>query len=138
MTGIQIAILVAVGLLIAFMLALLVWGPASTRDADTVTKADGKAKEPDQVELPDHRIVDRKLAQVIGSSAWAESVRTQYRSKDYDGKIHCLICRREILPGQWFWDTALLSKQTRLPLGVSFQNCLSCQPGDMEANTRGQ
>ncbi len=96
-------------------------------------------EEPDQVELPDHRIVDRELARIIGSQAtvWDKSERMQYRPEEFDGELHCLSCQRAILPGQWFWDTPLSNRQTRLPLGVSFQTCLSCQPGDAEANTRG-
>lgn len=95
--------------------------------------------EPDQVELPDHRIMDRELAQIIGAptTAWGESERLQYRPEDFEGVLHCLSCEREILFGQWFWRTPLLNKLTRLPLGVSFQNCLSCQPGDLEAIIHG-
>jgi hypothetical protein len=97
-------------------------------------------EEPDQVELPDHRIMDRALAQIIGAptTAWGESERLQYRPEDFESAMHCLTCEREILPGQWFWQTPLLNKQTRLPLGVSFQNCLSCQPGDLEAIVHGR
>lgn len=132
--------IVVAALLTALAVAILLLVGAARHprpDQNIVTAAD--VEEQDQVELPDHRIVDRELAQIIGAptTAWGESERLQYRPGEFQGPLHCLSCQRAILSGQWFWDTALLSKRTRLPLGASFQTCLSCQPGDAEAN-RGQ
>lgn len=123
--------------IIAFTVIALVVVNADKRIAPTPPVED--EDEPDQVELPDHRIMDRELAQIIGAptTAWGESERLQYRPEDFEGVLHCLSCEREILFGQWFWRTPLLNKLTRLPLGVSFQNCLSCQPGDLEAIIHG-
>lgn len=91
-------------------------------------------------EEPDRQVLDPEFARVFGSpdTGWGAAERLRYDPADYEGALVCLHCRREILPRQWFWDTPLNSRKTGLPLGMSFQICCSCQPGDVEANLDGK
>lgn len=77
-------------------------------------------------------VLDPDQAEMIATHHWGKSVRIQLIPVEYEGDLHCLSCRRQILPGQWFWETPLVDSG-----GLSFQTCLSCQPGDAEAMTHG-
>jgi hypothetical protein len=78
------------------------------------------------------QVLDLEHAELIAKHHWGKSVRVQLVAAEYEGDLHCLSCRRQILPGQWFWETPLVDSG-----GLSFQTCLSCQPGDAEAITHG-
>lgn len=91
-----------------------------------------RPKEPEQIELADGRVMDAVQARIIGSFHWGESKRVQYNPDDYEEPLHCLSCQRPILPKQHFWETPLINSG-----GLSFQTCLSCQPGDVQGVAGG-
>lgn len=80
-------------------------------------------------------LIDPEAAKVIGNPLlrWGKPERRRYVPEDYDGDIACLLCHRDILPGQFFWETPLISRETGEEIDTSFQLCLSCQPGDVAA-----
>jgi hypothetical protein len=93
-------------------------------------------------EIPDEgfttgRLIDPDLAQFIGTQTWGRAERCRYRERDYEGPISCLTCGKSILPGQFFWETPLFDPKDGSATGRSFQICLSCQPGDVEAVIQG-
>lgn len=96
------------------------------------------ALEQTMIEPSTGRLVDPEAEQMIGNPRlrWGRSVRRRYISAEYEGEICCLRCGREVLPGQFFWETPLISRETGEETGNSFQLCLSCQPGDVAAAVR--
>lgn len=80
-------------------------------------------------------LIDPEVEKVIGNPLlrWGKPKRRRYFPDDYDGPISCLLCHREILPGQYFWETPLINRETGEAIGTSFQLCLACQPGDIAA-----
>lgn len=80
-------------------------------------------------------VIDPEAANVIGNPLlrWGKPERRRYVPDDYDGDIACLLCHRDILPGQFFWETPLIERETGEEIDTSFQLCLSCQPGDVAA-----
>jgi hypothetical protein len=80
-------------------------------------------------------LVDPEAAKVIGNPMlrWGKPERRRFIQEDYEGAIRCLLCTREILPGQFFWETPLIKRATGEEIDTSFQLCLSCQPGDVVA-----
>lgn len=86
------------------------------------------------------RIIDPQLARYLAAHVYGRSVRRRFRADDYPDQavVKCLTCEHPFINGQFFWDTPLLDRQTLEPVGKSFQICMSCQPGDVEAITRGQ
>jgi hypothetical protein len=95
------------------------------------------AQEQTTIEPASGRLIDPEAAQMIGDPRlrWGASVRRRFSPEEYEDKIKCLTCRREILPGQFFWETPLIDRESGEGIGVSFQQCLSCQPGDIAAVT---
>jgi hypothetical protein len=89
------------------------------------------------IEPASGRLIDPEAAQMIGDPRlrWGASVRRRFSPEEYENKIKCLTCAREILPGQFFWETPLIDRDSDQGIGVSFQQCLSCQPGDISAVT---
>lgn len=86
------------------------------------------------------RLIDPELARFLAAHLYGRSVRRRFNPVDYpeQGSVKCLTCGHELIGGQFFWDTPLLDKVTLAPVGSSFQICMSCQPGDVEAIIRGQ
>lgn len=86
------------------------------------------------------RLIDPELARYLAAHLYGRSVRRRFNPVDYPDQdaVKCLTCGHEFIGGQFFWDTPLLDRQTLAPVGRSFQICMSCQPGDVEAITRGQ
>jgi hypothetical protein len=86
------------------------------------------------------RLIDPELARYLAAHVYGRSVRRRFKPDDYPDQdaVKCLTCGHEFIGGQFFWDTPLLDRQTLAPVGKSFQICMSCQPGDVEAITRGQ
>lgn len=84
------------------------------------------------------RLIDPEAARLIGNPLlrWGRPERRRYVQGEYDDLIACLVCGRDILPGQFFWETPLISKVTGEEIDTSFQLCLSCQPGDVAAVIR--
>lgn len=86
------------------------------------------------------RLIDPELARYLAAHVYGRSVRRRFKPSDYPDQeaVKCLTCGHQFIGGQFFWDTPLLDRQTLAPVGKSFQICMSCQPGDVEAITRGQ
>lgn len=86
------------------------------------------------------RLIDPELARYLAAHLYGRSVRRRFKPADYPDQeaVKCLTCGHQFIGGQFFWDTPLLDRQTLAPVGRSFQICMSCQPGDVEAITRGQ
>jgi hypothetical protein len=86
------------------------------------------------------RLIDPELARYLAAHVYGRSVRRRFNPADYPDQdaVKCLTCGHQFIGGQFFWDTPLLNRQTLAPVGHSFQICMSCQPGDVEAITRGQ
>lgn len=86
------------------------------------------------------RLIEPELARYLAAHIYGRSVRRRFKPADYPDQdaVKCLTCGHEFIGGQFFWDTPLLDRQTLTPVGKSFQICMSCQPGDVEAITRGQ
>lgn len=80
-------------------------------------------------------LIDPEAEKIIGNPLlrWGKPERRRYVPDDYDGEICCLLCHREILPGQFFWETPLIDRETGEEIDTSFQLCLACQPGDVAA-----
>lgn len=98
-----------------------------------------RASEP-EAERITGRLIDPELARYLAAHLYGRSVRRRFNPADYPDQdaVKCLTCGHEFIGGQFFWDTPLLDRQTLAPVGHSFQICMSCQPGDVEAITRGQ
>ena len=96
--------------------------PEAPQEQTTITPASG-------------HVIDPEAARVIGNPLlrWGKPERRRYVPDDYDGDIACLLCQRDILPGQFFWETPLINRETGEEIDTSFQLCLSCQPGDVAA-----
>jgi hypothetical protein len=102
--------------------------------------------EPDLDTTPDPdvrvagRLIDPELAHYLAAHVYGRSVRRRFNPADYPEQttVKCLTCGHELIGGQFFWDTPLLDRDTLAPVGKSFQICMSCQPGDVEAITHGQ
>jgi hypothetical protein len=94
--------------------------PETAQEQTTIEPASGELLPPDV-----------RLA--IGGARWGRPVRRRYVPEEYDGPIACLLCGRPVLPGQFFWETPLISRETGEETGEAFQLCLSCQPGDVAA-----
>lgn len=77
------------------------------------------------------RLIDTEVAKYIAEHAWGKSVRRRYVPDQFDGPIGCLACGNELVPGQHFWETPLIDRETGIPTSKSFQICCSCQPGDV-------
>lgn len=99
-----------------------------------------RASEPDPDAQIAGRLIDPELARYLAAHVYGRSIRRRFNPADYpeQGSVKCLTCGRELIGGQFFWDTPLLDPQTLAPVGNSFQICMSCQPGDVEAIIRGQ
>jgi len=95
------------------------------------------AQEQTAISSTSGRLIDPEAAQMIGNPLvrWGKPERRRYIEKEYDGSIACLVCGRALISGQFFWETPLIDRETGLDTGVSFQLCLSCQPGDIAAVT---
>lgn len=80
-------------------------------------------------------LIDPEAEQIIGNPLlrWGRPERRRYVPDDYEGAISCLLCGRGILPGQFFWETPLINRETGEEIDTSFQLCLACQPGDVAA-----
>src|ERR1043165_622326 len=123
----------------AIMLALMggvVWYMIGWRNRMLRTPAQAQEETSDEGKTSG-RLIDPKLAKFIGTHVWGRSERRRFIPGEYEGPISCLTCGQGILPGQFFWETPLLDPKDGIPTGHSFQICLSCQPGDVEAVIQG-
>lgn len=99
-----------------------------------------QASEPDPDVRVAGRLIEPELARYLAAHVYGRSRRLRFNPVDYpeQGSVKCLTCGHKLIGGQFFWDTPLLDRQTLEPVGKSFQICMSCQPGDVEAITHGQ
>lgn len=83
------------------------------------------------------RLLDRETLERIGGRAWGRPEQRRYIPDQFPGPIKCVIHKRELLPGQYFWETPLLDRQSGQPTGDHFAICTACQPGGATEVNRG-
>jgi hypothetical protein len=129
--------LVIIGGLVLLWFAFKRWGPAPD---DVLEEAEARIEpetplEQTTIESASGTLVDSEAEKIIGNPLlrWGKPERRRFIPEEYEGAIRCLLCGRDILPGQFFWETPLISRETGEEIDTSFQLCLSCQPGDIAA-----
>lgn len=132
--------LIVLGALVLLAAAYWRWGPKSIDVPAEVeqVKATIEPEAPQEqttIESSSGNLVDPETEKIIGNPLlrWGRPERRRYVPDEYDEPIKCLACGREILPGQFFWETPLINRETGEDTGSSFQLCLACQPGDIAA-----
>lgn len=139
--SIIVTILIAGGALGLLWFAFRRWGrasPAAILEEVEEVKAriePETAQVQTAIQSASGRLIDPEAARLIGNPLvrWGKPERRRYIQGEYDDLIACLVCGRDILPGQFFWETPLIDRESGLDTGASFQLCLSCQPGDLAA-----
>lgn len=93
----------------------------------------GAEPESQEEDVVSGRLLDRETLERIGGRIWGKAVRRRYIPDEFPGPIKCVIHKEMLLPGQYFWETPLLDRQTKVPTGDNFAICTACQPGDATA-----
>jgi hypothetical protein len=136
--AIIIAGLVIIGGLILLWFAFKRWGPSPDGVLEEAEEAKARIEpetslEQTTIESASGELLPPDVRLAIGGARWGRPVRRRYVPEEYDGPIACLLCGRPVLPGQFFWETPLISRETGEETGEAFQLCLSCRPGDVAA-----
>lgn len=138
---IVITVLIVLGALVLLYAASRRWGRMSP---DAILEEVEEVKARIEPEAPQEQttissasgsLIDPEAEKIIGNPLlrWGKPERRRFVPEEYDGAISCLLCGREILPGQFFWETPLIDRATGEEIDTSFQLCLACQPGDVAA-----